>query len=82
MKVTTHLIIEPRPDHWGRGIGRLLIVGMRKNKPDLGPGQAAVKVTLDFPESVFEDRIPEATVVVPPDLVLTDHVTAEIQEPY
>jgi hypothetical protein len=62
--------------------GRTQKYGAKYTSPALGPGERAVFITVDVPDSVFEPKpTPEATIRIPEDRVMHPAVDVTVNLP-
>jgi hypothetical protein len=77
MNITTYLIIEGRSKYNGF-FHKCAVVATRSNKPARTKNQVAVKLTLEVPDNLFEDFVPECSARIAVNNVLGPGIEAAI----
>ena len=73
MRITRYLIVK-KPKGWSaRPSARLTT-----KEPKLGPRERAISLTLDLPDSLWDEPQLEATITVPEDKVSAPMIDAEV----
>lgn len=75
MRVTRYLIIN-KPKGWGARPS----VRVTTKAPRLGPRERSISVTLDLPDSLWDEPQLEATITVPDDKVSAPVIDAEVMD--
>lgn len=78
---TGYLVVKARRSYTGDHVTGMSSARFVKGKPTLEPDEAAVKITLILPTSVFDLPSMEATINVLASSVLHPEATVTVEEP-
>jgi hypothetical protein len=83
---TVYLQVEPVFWKWGNtddpSLSSIRAVRMTQKRPaKQKPGTVMVKLTLRIPDRAFLPLRPEATIVIPEDLIAVESITVEAGDP-